>query len=71
MNTVVKRMKKRTPRFFQKVRNIGLTLAGVGAAILAAPVALPAIVLQVGGYLALAGTVAGVVSQTAVTNEKK
>jgi len=71
MNIVVKRMKKRTPKFFQKVRNIGLTLAAVGAAILASPVALPAIVLQVGGYLALAGTVAGIVSQTAVTNERK
>jgi len=71
MNTVVKRMKRRTPKFFRKIRNISLTLAGVGAAILTAPVALPAIVLQVGGYLALAGTVAGVVSQTAVTNEKQ
>ena len=71
MNTVVKRMKRRTPRFFQKVRNVGLALAGIGATILAAPVALPAIVLQVGGYLTLAGSVAGIVSQTAVTNEKK
>ncbi|HEV8270251.1 MAG TPA: hypothetical protein VGQ04_03040 [Chitinophagaceae bacterium] len=64
-------MKRRTPKFFKTVRNVGLTLAGVGAAILAAPVALPAIVLQIGGYLTLAGTVAGMVSQTAVTNEKK
>jgi hypothetical protein len=71
MNTVVKRMKRRTPKFFQQVRNVGLGLAGVGAAILAAPVALPAIIIQVGGYLALAGTVAGIVSQTAVTNEKR
>jgi len=71
MNKVVKRMKRRTPKFFKTVRNVGLTLAGIGATVLAALVALPAIVLQVGGYLALAGTVAGVVSQTAVTNEKK
>jgi hypothetical protein len=71
MNTVVKRMKRKTPTFFKKVRNTGLTLAAIGGAILAAPVALPAIVLQVGGYLALAGTVAGLVSQTAVTNDQK
>jgi len=71
MNTVVKRMKRRTPKFFQTIRNVGLALAAVGAAILAAPVALPAIVLQAGGYLTLAGTVAGIVSQAAVTNEKK
>lgn len=71
MNTIVKRMKRRTPKFFQTVRNVGLTLAAVGGTVLAAPVALPAIVLQIGGYLTLAGTVAGVVSQTAVTNDRK
>jgi hypothetical protein len=71
MNTVVKRIKRKTPKFFKKVRNTGLTLAAIGGAILAAPVALPAVVLQVGGYLALAGTVAGLVSQTAVTNDPK
>jgi len=64
-------MKRRTPKFFQTVRNVGLTLAAVGGTVLAAPVALPAIVLQIGGYLTLAGTVAGVVSQTAVTNDRK
>ena len=71
MNTVVKRMKRRTPKFFKKVRNTGLTLAAVGAAILASPVALPVILLKIGGYLVLAGTVASAVSQTAVTNEKQ
>ena len=64
-------MKRRTPKFFKSVRNVGLTLAAVGAAVLAAPVALPAIVLHIGEYLTLAGTVAGVISQTAVTNERK
>jgi hypothetical protein len=37
--------------------------------ILASPVALPAIIVQVAGYLAVAGTVAGAVSQAAVSNE--
>ena len=64
-------MKRRTPKFFRKVRNTGLTLAAVGAAIITAPVALPALLLKVGGYLAVAGAVTSAVSQAAVTNEKK
>jgi hypothetical protein len=71
MNKIAKRLKRRTPKFFVKVRNIGLALAGVSAALLAAPVALPAILLNVAGYLGVAGAVASAVSQSAVTNEKK
>ncbi|MEJ8818543.1 hypothetical protein [Lacibacter sp. H407] len=71
MNKILKRAKRPTPRFFKQVRNIGVALAGVSAAILAAPVALPAVLIKVAGYLAVAGAVAGSVSQTAVTNERK
>ena len=71
MNTVVKRMKKQTPKFFRKVRNTGLTLAAVGAAIFTAPVALPAILVKVAGYLAVAGAVTSAVSQTAVKHERE
>ena len=70
MNTVVKRMKRKTPRFFQKVRNIGLSVAAVSAAILAAPVALPVILVKAAGYLAVAGSVASTISQSAVQNDK-
>ncbi len=68
---VIKRANRPTPKFFKKMRTIGLTLAGVGAAILAAPVALPAVVIQIAGYLTVAGGVAGAVSQTAVKNERE
>jgi len=71
MNTVVKRMKKTTPKFFRKLRNVGLTLAAVSAAIMGAPVALPVILVKVAGYLAVAGTVTVAVSQTAVKHEKE
>lgn len=70
MNTVVKRMKRKTPKFFRKVRNTGLTLAAVGATLLASPVVLPAVILKVAGYLAVAGAVTSAVSQTAVTNDR-
>ena len=71
MDTVIKRMNQKTPRFFKKVRTIGLTLGAIGASIIAAPVAFPAILIKIAGYLITAGLVAGGVSQTAVKNEKK
>ncbi|MCU7551611.1 hypothetical protein OCK74_21000 [Chitinophagaceae bacterium LB-8] len=58
-----------TPKFFKKVRTVGLVLAAVSASILAAPVALPAVVMQVAGYLAVAGSVATAVSQVATMAE--
>ena len=64
-------MKKQTPRFFRKVRNTGLTLAAIGTAIVAAPVALPAILIKLAGYLAVAGAVTSAVSQTAVKHERQ
>ncbi|TAL44335.1 MAG: hypothetical protein EPN92_08960 [Chitinophagaceae bacterium] len=70
MNEVLTRMKKPTPKFFKKLRNIGLTLTGISAAILTAPVVLPALLVKAAGYLAVAGMVAGTVSQTGVKNEK-
>jgi hypothetical protein len=71
MKKILKRAQRPTPRFFKKVRNIGVALAAISAAIFAAPVALPAVLIKVAGYLAVAGAVAGSVSQTAVTNERK
>ncbi len=58
-----------TPTFFQKLRNIGLALAAISAAIMASPVALPTIVVTVAGYLAVAGSVLGAVSQITVPGD--
>ena len=66
---LVQRVKSPTPKFFKKVRNIGIVLATVATTIVAAPVALPAVLLKIAGYLAIAGGVAGAVSQTAVEGE--
>ncbi|MBI3720214.1 MAG: hypothetical protein HY252_16675 [Sphingobacteriales bacterium] len=71
MKPVIKRMKRATPKFFQKLRNIGLAVTAVSATIIGAPVALPAIIIKVAGYLAVAGAAVSGVSQTAVKNEKK
>jgi hypothetical protein len=63
---LVERAVSPTPTFFQKLRNIGLALAAISAAIIASPAALPAIVTTIAGYLAVAGTVLGAVSQITI-----
>ena len=69
--SIVERLLSPTPTFFQKLRNIGLILATVSAAIVASPVALPAIVTTVAGYIAVAGSVLGAVSQITVPTDTK
>jgi hypothetical protein len=68
---IVQRITAPTPKFFKRVRTIGMVLAAISASLLAAPVALPAVVVQIAGYLAVAGSVATAVSQAAVTEEAK
>jgi hypothetical protein len=68
---IVKRATKPTPRFFKKVRNIGLTIVAISTTIMTAPVALPVVLIKIAGYLTVAGTVMSGVSQVAVKNEKE
>lgn len=67
---LIERVKAPTPKWFKIVRTIGITLTAVGGAILAAPVAIPATVVTVAGYLALSGTIATAVAQTAIQTEE-
>ena len=71
MKQIIDRMKKPTPTFFKKVRNIGLALAATGASVFAAPVALPVILVKMAGYFTVAGGVMSAISQSAVKMEKK
>ena len=63
---ILERAQAPTPKFFRIIRTIGLSLAAASAAVLTAPIALPATVITLAGYLAVAGTVATAVSQVAV-----
>lgn len=69
MKEIFQRVNAPTPKFFKKLRNIGLALAAVAGTIVAAPVALPAVIVKVAGYLAVASGVLSAVSQTAVEGE--
>ena len=67
--TVQQRLAAPTPPFFKKIRNAGLLLAALSGTILGAPVALPAVIIKIAGYLAVAGSVASAVSQAATGAE--
>ena len=60
---LVERAKAPTPLFFRKIRNAGLVLAAISAAIITAPISLPAAVVSVAGYMAVAGGVMSAISQ--------
>lgn len=66
---LTERIKSPTPKFFKKLRNIGIVLATVAATIATAPVALPAVIVKIAGYLAVAAGVAGAMSQATITGE--
>jgi len=60
---IIERAKSPTPSFFSKLRNIGLIMAAICAALATAPIALPAAVVTAAGYLAVASGVLSAVSQ--------
>lgn len=66
---IVERLTAPTSKFFKKVRNIGIGLATVGGAIVAAPVSLPAMIVTIAGYLTVAGGVMTAVAQATVESE--
>jgi len=67
--TLAQRLVAPTSKFFKTIRTIGIVLAAVGGAIVAAPVALPAIVVTIAGYAVVAGGVMTAVSQATVEGE--
>jgi ABC-type xylose transport system permease subunit len=64
---IVQRAKAPTPKFFRVLRSIGLALLAISGSVIAAPVVLPAAVVTVAGYLAVAGGVLSAVSQMTVS----
>ncbi len=67
---IIDRLKAPTPKFFKILRNVGLGLAAAGGVIVASPIAIPTIIVTIGGYLIVAGSVATAISQVAVKDEE-
>ncbi|MBK8369632.1 MAG: hypothetical protein IPL10_20270 [Bacteroidetes bacterium] len=68
---LIDRLKAPTPKFFKILRNIGLGLAAAGGVIVASPIAIPTIIVTIGGYLIVAGSVATAISQAVTTTESE
>ena len=66
---VTKRANAPTPKFFKILRTVGLLLLAISGSIIAAPIALPATVVTIAGYVAVAGGVLSAVSQVTVDDE--
>ena len=66
---LVERVTAPTPKWFKFIRTVVIALSAVGGAILTAPVALPATIVTVAGYVLLGGTVATAIAQTAMQTE--
>ena len=65
------RWKAKTPKFWKRVQQIAIVAGTIAGVIIAAPVALPAAVITVAGYVATAGTVAATLSQLTVEDAKE
>ncbi len=70
-NNVMERALAPTPKFFKTLRTVGLVLAAVAGTILTAPIGLPVAVVNIAGYLAVAGGVLSAVSQVTVEDGKQ
>lgn len=63
MESVKERWNAKTPKFWKKVQRIGIIAGALGAAIIAAPVALPAALVTGAGYLIAIGGATATLSQ--------
>ncbi len=68
---IVERAKAPTPKFFKILRSIGLALLAISGTVVAAPIVMPATVVTVAGYMAVAGGVISAVSQMTVTEDSQ
>ncbi|GEP50728.1 hypothetical protein FNO01nite_14000 [Flavobacterium noncentrifugens] len=68
---IINRAQAPTPKFFKVLRTIGIVMLAISGSVLTAPVALPAAVISVAGYVAVAGGVLSAVSQVTVEDATK
>lgn len=65
------RMRSPKPKFFYRLSKIGLGIASIGGAVLGAPVAFPAFLIKIAGYLVVSGGIISAVSEATVKGEQE
>lgn len=68
---IIDRAQAPTPNFFKTLRTVGLILVAISGSVLTAPIVLPAALISIAGYVAVAGTVLSAVSQVTVDDRSK
>jgi hypothetical protein len=68
-NKLLERIEAPVPKFFRRLRNIGMLLTAAGAAIIGAPILLPAQLIDIAGYITVAGSVITAMSQLTTCEE--
>ena len=71
METLKNRWNAKTPSFWKKVQRVGIVAGALGAALIAAPVVLPAALITASGYLVAVGGVTAALSQLTVEDTKE
>jgi len=66
--TIIERAVAPTPKLFKILRTTGLTLLAISGGLLGSPILLPATLLTIAGYTAVAGSILAAVSQITVDN---
>lgn len=63
---IIDRIKSKSPLIFRRITNACITIGSIGGAIMLLPLALPAGVVALSGYLVTIGIVGGAVSKLTV-----
>lgn len=65
------RLQQPPPPYFRKLRNVMGAVGAIGAAVLAAPVSLPSMVVTAAGYAFVIGIVGATISQLPTEGNEK
>jgi len=64
------RLRKKSPKLFQRITNACVAVGAVGAVLLSAPISLPVLITSLAGYMVVAGSIGASVSKLTVDNKE-
>jgi len=60
------RIRKKSPKLFQRITNVCVVVGAVGGVLLSAPISLPVAITSLAGYMVVAGSIGASVSKLTV-----
>ena len=64
------RLRKKSPKLFQRITNACVVVGAVGAVIISAPISLPVLITSLAGYMVVAGSIGASISKLTVDNKE-